>query len=73
MKGERDMLKMKLKQTRIHLGLTQAKMAELIGVPLGTYKSWEYGTALPNYQARTLLTAKFPEMNMLWEREKMAK
>ncbi len=30
-------------QRRTNLGLTQREAAEVLGVPLSTYKEWEYG------------------------------
>lgn len=67
------MFKIRLKQYRIKNGYTQKVMADFIGVPLSTYKSWEYGTALPSYPARELIKERFPDLDPLWQREKMAK
>lgn len=39
-----------IKKIRIELNMTQRTMALLIGVPLTTYKSWEQGRCLPNFQ-----------------------
>lgn len=37
-----------LKKSRAKLGITQAQMAERVGVPISTYKSWEVRQALPS-------------------------
>ena len=62
-----------LKKIRIRAGLTQKDMAEIIGVPMNTYKSWEYGTALPNFENREKVQEQFqmPYLDKLWERKKL--
>ncbi len=37
-----------LKSARLKAGLTQAQLAEKIGVPKSTYCNWEQGTREPN-------------------------
>ena len=39
---------MSIKEIRNEMGKTQIDMAKLIGVPLSTYRLWEYGAATPN-------------------------
>lgn len=61
---------LRLRQIRIKAGLSQKDFAEIIGVPEGTYKSWEHGIALPNYKNRDVICKEYPELLHLWEREK---
>ncbi len=44
-------------------GISQARFAEVIGVPVGTLRNWEQGRVFPDAAARTLLTvmAREPE------------
>lgn len=37
-----------LKKLRDARDLDQVEAAELVGVPVGTYRNWEQGRALPN-------------------------
>ena len=39
------LMKTKLKQLRVDLGLTQAKLAEAVGVSQPNYQRWEVGSA----------------------------
>lgn len=39
-----------IKRFRIEDCYPQKTVAEIIGVPLATYRSWEYGKCLPNYK-----------------------
>lgn len=43
------------KIAREKMNLSQLRMAELIGVSLGTYKNWEQGHRQPHTAARVLL------------------
>jgi putative transcriptional regulator len=47
---------------RRHLGLTQEKFAELLGISPATLRNWEQGRRKPEGAARVLLcvTAKYP-------------
>ncbi len=47
---------------RRHLGLTQQKFAELLGISLATLRNWEQGRRRPEGAARVLLcvAAKYP-------------
>jgi putative transcriptional regulator len=47
---------------RRHLGLTQQKFAELLGISPGTLRNWEQGRRKPEGAARVLLcvAAKYP-------------
>jgi putative transcriptional regulator len=48
---------------RRHLGLTQQKFAELLGISPATLRNWEQGRRKPEGAARVLLcvAAKYPE------------
>ena len=61
-----------LKAIRIKKGLTQKKMAEYMGVPMGTYKSWEYALSVPDFRYRDTLYKLDPDLIKKWERDKMA-
>jgi putative transcriptional regulator len=41
---------------RKHLGMTQAKFARALRIPLSTLRNWEQGRVLPDPAARSLLT-----------------
>jgi len=41
---------------RHRIGATQAVFAEMLGVPLATYRNWEQGRKPPDPAARSLLT-----------------
>ena len=43
-------------EIRKKLGATQAGFAEVLGVPLATYRNWEQGRKVPDPAARSLLT-----------------
>ena len=49
---------------REQLGLSQPKMAALMGISVGTLRNWEQGRRRPEGAARTLLrvAAKHPEV-----------
>lgn len=49
---------------RRHLGLTQQKFAELLGISPATLRNWEQGRRKPEGAARVLLcvAAKYPEV-----------
>ena len=59
-----------LRLIRLRLGLTLNEHAELLGVSQGTYKAWEYGISLPNYEHRAMLCKEYPELETLWMRAK---
>lgn len=45
-----------LRKKRLELGLSQAKFAKLIGVPLSTYENWEMGIRkCPDYVVKLIL------------------
>jgi putative transcriptional regulator len=48
---------------RDQLGLSQSKMAAMMGISVGTLRNWEQGRRRPDGPARTLLrvAAKHPE------------
>ena len=48
---------MDIKKIRADLGMTQAKAAEWLGVPLRTYQKWEIGTNPPTW-AQKMITEK---------------
>src|SRR5690606_25820413 len=50
-------------RVRAQLGLTQSKMAALMGISVGTLRNWEQGRRRPEGPARALLrvAAKHPE------------
>lgn len=62
---------LELRKIRIRAGYTQQAFADKIGVPAATYKSWEYGTALPSFTNRDKLCNQYPELKKLWEKEKI--
>ena len=66
-----NQIAMKLKSIRIQNGMSQRRFADFIGVPLGTYKSWEYSISVPDYRYRDLLYKLDPSLIRLWERDKM--
>ncbi|HEX8417805.1 MAG TPA: helix-turn-helix domain-containing protein [Methylobacterium sp.] len=41
---------------RRKLGVTQQDFADVLGVPLATYRNWEQGRKIPDPAARSLLT-----------------
>lgn len=43
-----------LRQVRSGLGMTQAQLAAVIGIPVALYCDWETGRAMPDPVARTL-------------------
>jgi putative transcriptional regulator len=49
-------------EIRRHLGLTQRKFAELLGISAATLRNWEQGRRKPEGAARVLLcvAAKYP-------------
>lgn len=47
----------RVKSIRSMTGLSQAKFARLLGVPLGTLRNWEHGKREPTGPARALLRA----------------
>jgi len=51
------------KEVRLHLGLTQERMAQVMGTSLSGYRKWEQQQRTPSGAARTLLRvmAKEPE------------
>ncbi|KKB12393.1 XRE family transcriptional regulator [Devosia geojensis] len=51
------------KEIRLHLGLTQERMAQVMGTSLSGYRKWEQQQRTPSGAARTLLRvmAKEPE------------
>ena len=59
-----------LKKKRIELGLSQAKFADQLIVPLGTYKSWELGLSTPDYSYRQVMVELGSDFLKLWERDK---
>ena len=59
-----------LKKKRIELGLSQAKFADQLMVPLGTYKSWELGLSTPDYSYRQVMVELGSDFLKLWERDK---
>lgn len=67
-----NMIAMKLKEIRIKRGMSQRRFADSIGVPLGTYKSWEYSLSVPDYRYRETLERIDPALIKVWERDKMA-
>jgi len=44
-----------LRAARAVLGLTQAAMADLLGVPVATLRNWEQGRTAPDDAGRTLI------------------
>jgi len=46
---------------RRHMGLTQAAMADLIGVPVATWRNWEQGRVSLEPAVRTLLRVLWRE------------
>lgn len=50
-------------EIRRHLGLTQQKFAELLGISAATLRNWEQGRRKPEGAARVLLcvAAKYPK------------
>ena len=59
-----------LKKKRIELGLSRAKFADQLMVPLGTYKSWELGLSTPDYSYRQVMVELGSDFLKLWERDK---
>lgn len=39
-----------LRRLRIEQHMSQKSISERLFLPLGTYRSWEYGKCLPNYE-----------------------
>lgn len=56
------MIPLALKAWRAAAGLSQSQMAEVLGVPVGTYRSWEYGRRRPTGAAAGNLDL----MHWLW-------
>lgn len=47
-----------LKQFRLHLGMTQSEIADILGVPLNTYSRWERNVlAIRHWQMLNLAIA----------------
>lgn len=57
------MFKDKLKQARLKTGLSQAKLADALGVPLRTYESWERGLRTPAVYVQTALLQQIEQLN----------
>lgn len=49
-----------LKTHRMDRSYTKQQMADLLGVPVSTYKKWEYGLRKPNTAARKLIMNYLP-------------
>lgn len=48
MENTRELFIKNITRRRAEMGLTQSQAAELIGITLGTYQKYEYGTAFPS-------------------------
>lgn len=48
-----------ISERRADLGLSQRELADRLGVPLDTFRKWEYGTRVPKYKAMRNLAAVF--------------
>lgn len=48
-----------ISERRADLGLSQRELADRLGVPLDTFRKWEYGTRVPKYKAMRTLAAVF--------------
>lgn len=44
------MFSLTLKKIRIELKLTQQAFAEMLSIPIGTYRCWETGRVLPSFE-----------------------
>lgn len=49
------MIKGEIKQARAEMGLTQAKMASLLGISVRKWQRWECGTSPISSEGETLL------------------
>lgn len=48
-----------ISERRADLGLSQRELADRLGVPLDTFRKWEYGTRVPKYKAMRTLASVF--------------
>ncbi len=53
--GREDELKPKLKELRKNLGITQAQVAQKVGVSERLYQDYEYGKVVPNAHTAVLI------------------
>jgi putative transcriptional regulator len=55
---------MNIKELRVHLGITQEKMAAKLGVSLGSIRGWEYGNHTPSPMAQVRIDRMIGELGI---------